>query len=175
LNANVAAKDDRTVRIAPAQALEGAIPDLMAQRIIDEHIVPAFKRGDHADGLHSATQALMALIKGENLPKPVQRERNVMSWPVALIFVMVLLGVPIKIGLWAVGVAKRAGWILAGLLSAVYLYFPRQPNPHELLPFVLFIGFPALVVGSIAWAVWVAALVGAAHLAAGKQPMGRAT
>ena len=44
----VVAKDDRRVRIEVAKALEGAIPDLAASRIIEQTIVPAFRAGDFA-------------------------------------------------------------------------------------------------------------------------------
>ena len=47
----VVAKNDRRVRIEVAKALEGAIPDLAASRIINESITPAFKAGDFAGGL----------------------------------------------------------------------------------------------------------------------------
>src|SRR5450755_2363084 len=39
----VVAKNDRSVRIEVAKALEGAVPDAAAGRIISEQIVPAFK------------------------------------------------------------------------------------------------------------------------------------
>src|SRR5690606_17847678 len=47
----VVAKNDRRVRIEVAKTLEGAIPDLMAFRVIDERITPAFRAGDFAGGL----------------------------------------------------------------------------------------------------------------------------
>ena len=46
----VVAKNDRRVRIEVAKALEGALPDLAASRIIAETITPAFKAGDFAGG-----------------------------------------------------------------------------------------------------------------------------
>lgn len=64
------AKDDRQVRIEVARALEGAIPDLAAYRIIDQAIRPAFKAGDYAGGLNVAVDQLQTLIKGEQLPAP---------------------------------------------------------------------------------------------------------
>jgi uncharacterized protein len=66
----VVAKDDRRIRIAPAKALEGAVPDLAARQIIDRVIRPAFRSGDYAGGLNTATDQLMALVKGEALPAP---------------------------------------------------------------------------------------------------------
>jgi uncharacterized protein len=66
----VVATQDRQVRIEVAKTLEGAIPDLMAKRVINEQITPAFRQGDHAGGLSSAVSVLGSLIKGEGLPAP---------------------------------------------------------------------------------------------------------
>eukprot|EP01032_Pedospumella_encystans_P017177 gene17177-19583_t len=56
----VVALNDRRLRIAPAKALEGAVPDLAAQRIIDQVITPAFRRGDVAGGLREGLTHLQA-------------------------------------------------------------------------------------------------------------------
>jgi uncharacterized protein len=66
----VVAKDDHKLRIEVAKTLEGAIPDLMAKRVIDQAITPAFKRGDFAGGLDAGTEQLMTLVRGEELPAP---------------------------------------------------------------------------------------------------------
>ena len=69
----VVAKNDRRLRIATTKTLEGAIPDLMAKRIIDQTIAPAFKRGDFAAGLDAGVDQILALLKGEALPAPKLR------------------------------------------------------------------------------------------------------
>jgi uncharacterized protein len=69
----VVAKNDRTVRIEVAKALEGAVPDLAARQVIDRAIVPAFRTGDYAGGLNVGLDQLMARIRGENLPLPAPR------------------------------------------------------------------------------------------------------
>ena len=66
----VVAKNDRRVRIAPAKALEGAIPDLMARRIIDQAVTPAFRRNDFAGGVQAGVDQIIAKVSGENLPLP---------------------------------------------------------------------------------------------------------
>lgn len=66
----VVAKDERQVRIEVAKAVEGAVPDLAARRIIDEQIVPGFRAGDYAGGLNAAVDALAARLRGEELPPP---------------------------------------------------------------------------------------------------------
>jgi len=57
--------DDRKVRIEVGYGLEGAIPDVIARRIIDGDIVPRFRQGDFAGGVRAGAQALMAAGKGE--------------------------------------------------------------------------------------------------------------
>jgi uncharacterized protein len=66
----VVALNDRRLRIAPAKALEGAVPDLTAQRIIDQVIRPAFRQGDVAGGLRAGMTQLQAHVAGEALPLP---------------------------------------------------------------------------------------------------------
>lgn len=64
------AKDDRTLRIEVGYGLEGALNDATAHRIVDEIIVPRFKRGDFYAGIDSGTAAMMQVINGEPLPEP---------------------------------------------------------------------------------------------------------
>ena len=66
----VVAKNDRRVRIAPAKTLEGALPDLMARRIIDQSVTPAFRRNDFAGGIQAGVDQIIAKVSGENLPLP---------------------------------------------------------------------------------------------------------
>ncbi len=72
----VVAKNDRRMRIAPAKSLEGAIPDLMAKRILDQAVAPAFRQGDYAGGIRAGVEQILALIAGEALPAPAQREAS---------------------------------------------------------------------------------------------------
>jgi uncharacterized protein len=69
----IVAKDERKMRIEVAKTLEGAIPDIMAARIIDNAMKPRFRQNDFAGGLGAAVDQIGALIRGEALP-PVQRE-----------------------------------------------------------------------------------------------------
>ncbi|PZT11671.1 dehydrogenase, partial [Stenotrophomonas maltophilia] len=72
----VVAKDDRRVRIEPGYGLEGAIPDAIANRVIQEYLVPRFRSGDYAGGITDATAVLVKLIDGETLPAPVSGHRG---------------------------------------------------------------------------------------------------
>lgn len=64
------AKNDRKMRIEVAKALEGAIPDIAAARIIDSAMKPRFQQNDYAGGLSAAAAQLAARIGAEALPPP---------------------------------------------------------------------------------------------------------
>lgn len=130
----VVAKDDRKVRIEVAKALEGAVPDLAARRIIAEVITPAFRAGDFAGGLNAAVDRLDALIAGEGLPEPGTREGanrgepglDLQDLPIFLFVAVPIIGTVLtsamgrKLGALATGaVAGGMGWWLtASLLAA---------------------------------------------------------
>jgi uncharacterized protein len=62
------ARNDRTIRIEVGYGLEGAVPDAIANRIVDETIVPRFKAGDYYGGLDAGVTQLIGVIDGEALP-----------------------------------------------------------------------------------------------------------
>jgi uncharacterized protein len=66
----IVAKDDRKLRIEVAKTLEGAIPDLMAKRIISNDLAPRLKAGDYAGGLLATVNSITARIDPEALPAP---------------------------------------------------------------------------------------------------------
>ena len=66
----VVATQDRKVRIEVAKTLEGAIPDVLAARIIDETMKPRFRSNDFAGGIDAAVGQITSLIQGESLPAP---------------------------------------------------------------------------------------------------------
>lgn len=66
------AKDDREVRIEVWYGLEGVLTDATSHRIIDEIVVPYFKRGEFYRGIESGLSAMMELVRGEPLPPPKQ-------------------------------------------------------------------------------------------------------
>ena len=69
----VVAKNDRRINIEVAKTLEGAIPDVIAGRIINDQIKPAFKAGDYAGGLNAAVDRLSQRIAGEGLAEPAAK------------------------------------------------------------------------------------------------------
>ncbi|KEO73136.1 TPM domain-containing protein [Anditalea andensis] len=61
----LAAIEDRKVFIATGYGMEGAIPDVMARRIIDQLIVPSFRMEAYHEGLDKATDMIFRLASGE--------------------------------------------------------------------------------------------------------------
>jgi uncharacterized protein len=57
--------EDRKVRIEVGYGLEGALPDAIANRIIQGEIVPRFRSGDFPGGIEAGVSAMMAAVKGE--------------------------------------------------------------------------------------------------------------
>jgi uncharacterized protein len=68
----VIAKDDRAMRIEVGYGLEGAVPDAVAKRLIEEEFIPKFGGGDFYGGLRAGLDRLMRVIDGEPLPAPKQ-------------------------------------------------------------------------------------------------------
>lgn len=118
----VAALQDRRVRIAPYKTLEGAIPDALAKRIIDQQIVPAFRRGDHAAGLRDALTQLQARITGEALPEPAAAPSRpqVGAFDIVEAAMLLLVAVPLVVGVLRRLLGQRLG-ALAGAAAAGFL------------------------------------------------------
>ena len=57
--------ESRTTRIEVGYGLEGAVPDGLANIIIQDDIFPSFRAGDMAGGIERGVEALMAASKGE--------------------------------------------------------------------------------------------------------------
>jgi uncharacterized protein len=64
------ALNDRRMRIEVGYGLEGALPDATANRIIQQDITPAFRRGDIYGGITVGVDRIMRVIEGEPLPAP---------------------------------------------------------------------------------------------------------
>ena len=70
------AKDDHALRVEVGYGLEGVLPDAVAKRIIAEVVTPRFKRAEYYTGIAAGIEQLVAIIEGESLPPPRQRQRQ---------------------------------------------------------------------------------------------------
>lgn len=72
----VVAKNDRAVRIEVGYGLEGALPDVIASRIVNQVILPRFRENDYYGGIDAAVDRIVATIQGEALPAPPAQSRG---------------------------------------------------------------------------------------------------
>lgn len=123
------AKDDRRMRIEVGRGLEGAIPDVIAKRIIADLMTPYFRSGDYYTGISVGLDAMVAAVQGEPLPEPKSRGRPTSGDPGAVLPIIILgsaLGAFVRflsnraVGtLVAVAVAGVLGWAVVGLVPGL--------------------------------------------------------
>ncbi|TAK94435.1 MAG: YgcG family protein [Aquabacterium sp.] len=124
----VVAKQDRRIRIEVAKALEGAVPDLAASRIIEQAIKPAFKAGDYAGGLNQGVDQLMARIQGENLPEPTSSsrsnhaQRDGEGFQFNDLVVFGLIGIPIVFGVLSAILGRKLGALATGTIGGLLVW-----------------------------------------------------
>jgi len=84
------------VFIATGYGLEGAVPDATAKQIVDNEMVPHFKKGNYYKGLQEATAVLFDLTRGEytaqQYNKKVGGNRGSKApYPIGLLFLLVII------------------------------------------------------------------------------------
>ena len=121
----VVAKNDRRMRIEVARKLEGAIPDIMASRIIDEAMKPRFRADDYAGGLSAAIAQMSLLIHGEKLPAPPQQSQRPSKslWQYAdFLLPLLFFGFPIGIAIARAIFGRVLGSVVLAGLAGVAAY-----------------------------------------------------
>ena len=128
----VVAKNDQRLRIEVGYGLEGAIPDVVAKRVIREVIAPHFLANDFYGGIGAGVHSLMKLIDGEKLPPPAQARAatsdDYESLFALLLVVTVVAGGVFKLllgrtlGAAATGAAAGVlAWLLVGALATAVI------------------------------------------------------
>ncbi len=56
---------DRKTYLQVGYGLEGALPDILCKRIIENEVLPAFRNNDYETGITRGVQAILAAIRGE--------------------------------------------------------------------------------------------------------------
>ena len=115
----IVAVNDRKLRLEVGYGLEGILPDLTANRIIRDYIVPLFRSGDFAAGIISGINAVEKVIRKEPLPetarKQAQGRGSSLNFIVMLVITFAILGLfgfssganRRGNGMWATGSRRR--------------------------------------------------------------------
>lgn len=84
------------MRIATGYGLEGALPDALCRRILDDEIAPRFRQGNFAGGITAGVQAMMAACRGEyhGTGRTARDARGAIGGinPIALLFAAFVIG-----------------------------------------------------------------------------------
>jgi uncharacterized protein len=88
----LAAIDDHKIRIETGYGLEGAIPDITANQIITNDIVPAFRASNYYEGFDKAVSSIMAAAAGEyKAPAGYNNRSKKKSMPIGLIIALIVI------------------------------------------------------------------------------------
>ena len=108
----LAAIGDRAVTIQTGYGVEGALPDAIAYRIIENDIKPAFRQSDYFGGLDAATNSIISYTKGEYKaePKAKAEEGSPFSGVIMIIIIIIVIGIISKKG----GGGNKGGRVVNG-------------------------------------------------------------
>jgi uncharacterized protein len=136
-------RDDRKMRIEVGYGLEGALPDVIAKRILSERLGPRFKAGDFDGGVAEAVATIGGIVRGEAgvLQPEAPTRQGGMGMGVWLIIAFVAFNMLLPI-ISAAARSKVFGWAI----------YPLVGVPAYLLPATLVA--PAVgVLTLVAWLV----------------------
>jgi uncharacterized protein len=90
------AEEEKQINISTGYGLEGAVPDALAKRIIEQQMKPRFRQNNFYGGLDAATDTIMKLASGEYTAEDVGGGESAEGSPwLALLIVLFLIIFPI--------------------------------------------------------------------------------
>lgn len=79
------------VAIQTGYGVEGAIPDALAKRIVENEMIPRFGEGNYYQGINAATSTMISLLKGEFTAEQYKQRAKKNSGPAGIFIAMVIL------------------------------------------------------------------------------------
>jgi len=114
-------KNDREMFIATGYGVEGALPDAVANRIIERVITPAFRRQAFYAGLDRGTDAIIQATKGEFEADATQSaSSDGGDIPIALLFILLVLAYFVGQSFFRRGGKKKRRSRRAGDASVIF-------------------------------------------------------
>ncbi len=131
---------DRRARIEVGYGLEGAVPDIVAKRVLEDILFPRFRTGDFAGGIEAAADALMQASRGEEvaaLARPRPRERTQGQDPLGTVFFLSFLGMLVALPFRSATKRKPLAAMVGGGVAAALVQIFLGALPWTLLGLVL--------------------------------------
>ena len=88
----LASLGDRKMSIQTGYGMEGALPDAITKRIIENEIKPSFKQGDYYGGFEAGTNAIISYTKGEYKNDNPKSKTGKKGFPAGII-VLIVIGI----------------------------------------------------------------------------------
>jgi uncharacterized protein len=109
----IVAPKEHKVRIEVGYGLEGTLTDAISSTIIQNYILPSFKRGDYSAGIVAGTTSILSVLGGNSLsPPPAPQPLTFWQGPWEIVFIWGLL----FFGAW--------GYFIV-------LWFRHRNDPHD--------------------------------------------
>jgi len=117
------ARDERELRIEVGYGLEGAVPDILAGRIVREDMIPRMQAGEPAAALDVAVTKLIAASKGEYIAEPEPKTvpfESLGMLPLFLFIVLIRIFSATK-SWWFGGVIGGVGGLILGIVVTSFV------------------------------------------------------
>ncbi len=100
---------DRAVTIRTGYGLEGAVPDVIAYRIIENEVKPLFRQGNYFAGIDNGVNALIAYTKGEYKADPNDKYSTEGGGGIPIIFIIIIIFIVLALISRSGGGGKNGG------------------------------------------------------------------
>jgi uncharacterized protein len=112
---------DHKMYIQVGYGLEGALPDALAKRIVENEIKPYFRNGDFNGGLRAGVAAILAATRGEykgtgyTVAERFERHHTSIPWPLVLFLALMMIGLIGRLLSYGAGgtIYSRSGRIIS--------------------------------------------------------------
>jgi uncharacterized protein len=119
------AMEERQLRIEVGYGLEGALPDALCGRIIEDEIKPEFRKGNYYEGISNGIDAIIKATKGEYKPEKSGKGLGGCIGPglfviIIIVFIFVMIAIEIIKGIFGFGRVysgskkSKSGWSSGG-------------------------------------------------------------
>jgi uncharacterized protein len=145
---------DHNARIEVGYGLEPILPDALAGRILEQHLVPAFRQQRYADGMTAAVDRIIEIVE-RNEPAPKNMARGQGAGPpkvsTAIIFLIVSLLLT-SFGSFVFGGGLGAKKTSVWMFGSMFLGFALLMGCVAVFPWSLIIDLPlALILALVGW------------------------